>query len=258
MAAHPPTSLLNFKRSFLDWVTHHAFETFLIVYGLWVFVPFLAPVFMRLGWDGAGRTVYFIYSFFCHQLPERSYFLFGQKLMYSLAEVQAAWQNTSNPFILRQFLGNPEMGWKVAWSDRMISFYTSVWLFAAAWKLLQRRGKPLPWWGFALLLLPMALDGGTHALSDLAGIGNGFRDTNSWLAALTNNAFPAAFYAGDALGSFNWLMRLTTGLLAGLGLAWLAFPAFFATQALQEQLEKYSYEKSLQQIKSQNPHSPGG
>jgi len=83
---------------------------------------------MQIGWSGAGKAVYFVYSFFCHQLPERSFFLFGQKTMYSLTEIQAAWQDTINPLILRKFIGNADMGWKVAWSDRMISFYTSIWL----------------------------------------------------------------------------------------------------------------------------------
>jgi hypothetical protein len=36
--------------------------------------------------------------------------------MYSLPEIQTAWQETFNPLILRQFVGNPEMGWKMAWS----------------------------------------------------------------------------------------------------------------------------------------------
>lgn len=225
---------------------------FLFVYGLWVFVPFLAPVFMNIGWTGAGKAVYFIYSFFCHQLPERSFFWFGEKTMYSLSEIQAAWQNTANPMILRQFIGNETMGWKVAWSDRMISFYTSIWLFAMLWYPLRRTIKPISWWGFILLLLPLVLDGSTHALSDLAGIGLGFRDTNEWLRALTNNTLPATFYAGDALGSFNSLMRFITGLLAGLGIVWLAFPFVQQSQAYNRQLEELSYAKVIEQIKNQN------
>ena len=125
---------------------------------------------MKLGLSGAGKAIYFIYSFFCHQLPERSFFFFGEKTMYSLNEIQAVWQDTVNPMILRKFIGNEVMGWKVAWSDRMISFYTSVWFFAVAWWPLRRRVKPLSWWGFALLLLPMIIDGSTHAVSDLVGI----------------------------------------------------------------------------------------
>lgn len=224
------------RSSAINWISSHWFLIFVLVYGLWVFIPFFAPWFMNLGWTGMGKGIYLIYSFFCHQLPERSFFLFGQRTMYSLGEIQAAWQNTADPMILRQFIGNEAMGWKIAWSDRMISFYTSVWLFAVLWWPFRRKMKPLPWWAFALLLLPMALDGSSHAASDLAGIGFGFRDTNQWLAVLTDNAFPAAFYAGDALGSFNSWARLITGLLAGLAIAWLAFPYLFRSQELNQQL----------------------
>lgn len=147
--------------------------------------------------------------------------------MYSLRDIQAAWQDTANPMILRKFIGNDWMGWKIAWSDRMISFYTSIWLFALARCPLRRKIKPLSWWMFALLLLPMILDGSTHAVSDLAGIGQGFRDTNEWLAVLTNHSLPVSFYAGDALGSFNSWARFFSGLLAGLGIVWLAFPYLF-------------------------------
>lgn len=206
---------------------NHWFKWFLIVYGLWVFVPFLAPLFMYLGWTGAGKAVYFIYSFFCHQLPERSLFLFGEKSMYSLAEIQGVWQNTTNPMFLRQFTGNAVMGWKIAWSDRMISFYTSIWLFAIVTYPFRQNIKSLPWWEFLLLLFPIAMDGFTHAISDLSGIGLGFRDTNSWLVYLTNNRFAASFYAGDALGSFNSLARFITGLLAGFGIVWFVFPYIF-------------------------------
>ena len=61
-------------------------------------------------------------------------------------------------------------------------------------------------------------------VSDLAGLGQGFRDSNAWLAVLTGNALPATFYAGDALGSFNCWMRLISGALFALGVVWMAFP----------------------------------
>jgi uncharacterized membrane protein len=200
------------------------FLLFIVIYGLWVWTPFLAPLFMHLGWDGPANAIYFIYSFFCHQLPERSYFFFGPQISYSLSDIQAVWMDTVNPLLLRKFTGTMEMGWKVAWSDRMISFYSGVWLFALVWYPFRRRIKSLPLWGLILFLLPMVIDGGTHFISDLAGIGLGFRDSNLWLANLTHFAFSANFYAGDALGSFNSWMRIITGLLAGLGLVWFAFP----------------------------------
>ena len=194
---------------------------FLVVYaGL----PFLAPVFMHIGWSSLGNAIYFIYSWLCHQLPERSFFLFGPKLTYTLAEVQNAWQNTINPIILRQFIGNSEMGWKVAWSDRMVSMFVSLWLFGLLWWLIRRRVRPLPWWGLILFLLPMAIDGTSHFFSDLAGIGQGFRNYNAWLALLTNHALSPSFYVGDAWGSFNSLMRLVTGVLFGIGIVWFGYP----------------------------------
>lgn len=245
------------KRSLLDWVSKHWFKTFLIVYGIWVWLPFLAPVLMKIGLSGAGNIIYFIYSFFCHQLPERSLFFFGQKAMYSLPEIQAAWQNTANPMVLRKFVGNETMGWKVAWSDRMISLYAGVWLFALVWWPLRRKFRALSWWAFALFLLPMIIDGSTHAASDLAGIGLGFRDTNQWLAALTNYALPGTFYAGDALGSFNSWMRFISGLLAGLGMVWLMFPYVFQSQAPEEQLHQRYYGVILEQIKNKDPGCSG-
>jgi len=218
------TTLSHKPISLTEWLAKNWFPVFVAIYGLWVWTPFLAPPFMRLGLEGPGNVIYLIYSFFCHQLPERSYFLFGPQVNYSLADIQAVWIDTVNPMLLRKFTGSAAMGWKVAWSDRMISFYGGVWLFALLWYPLRRRLRNLPWWGLLLLLLPIFLDGTTHFLSDLAGIGQGFRDSNLWLANLTQFALPASFYTGDALGSLNAWMRIITGLLAGLGLVWFVFP----------------------------------
>jgi uncharacterized membrane protein len=195
-----------------------------LLIAMWVGLPWLAPVFMHLGWTSAGKAIYFIYSFQCHQLPERSYFLFGREVTYSLSEIQSAWLTTTNPFILRQFIGNPEMGWKVAWSDRMVSMYTSILLGGLLYGLVRKWLKPLSFWKFAILLLPMAIDGTTHMISDLAGIGEGFRDTNIWLQIVTNNVFSTAFYQGDELGSFNSWMRLISGILFGVALVAFAYP----------------------------------
>lgn len=210
--------------SLTRWAFLHWFASFVFLYGLFIGLPFLAPVFMHIKWELAGKVIYFIYSFLCHQLPERSYFLFGPALNYPLKAIQLVWTNTDNLLILRQFIGNPSMGWKIAWSDRMVSMYSSVWVFALLWFPFRRKVSSLPWWGLGLLLLPMALDGGTHFISDLQGFGQGFRDTNLWLAALTNNALGSNFYAGDAWNSFNGLMRLLTGLLFGFGVVWFLFP----------------------------------
>jgi uncharacterized membrane protein len=207
-----------------DFFKRKWFWVFATIYGLFVVIPFLAPFFMRLGWGIPAKAVYFVYSFLCHQLPERSLFLFGDQTMYSLNEIQLVWHNSSDPLVLRQFIGNPTMGWKVAWSDRMISMYGGILFFALLWWPVRHTIQPLPWWGFLLLMLPMAVDGTTHFISDLWGIEQGFRQTNLWLAEMTNHAFLDSFYIGNALGSFNSWMRWISGILFGLGIVWLGFP----------------------------------
>jgi uncharacterized membrane protein len=206
---------------------------FVALFGTYAGLPFLAPVFMHWGVAAPANAIYFIYSFFCHQLPDRSFFLFGSKAMVSLGEIQAAWENSLNPAILRKFIGSPEMGWKVAWSDRMVAMYISLLIFGILWWLVRHRLRPLSWRGLILFLLPMALDGITHFVSDLFGLEQGFRYNNAWLATLTQDIFSPSFYVGNALGSFNSWMRLLTGILFGVGIVWFSFPvleSFFSDQ----------------------------
>lgn len=117
--------------------------------------------------------------------------------------------------------------------------YTSLLIFGWLWAALRRHLEPMPWRGLFVCLLPMAVDGGTHLISDvLGGIGGGFRDSNAWLATLTHNALPASFYVGDAFGSFNSWMRLITGVLFGFGVVWFVFPYLqTTTDALAHNLE---------------------
>ena len=211
------------------WMTQHWLLLFLLLYGIFNLLPFAAPVLMKLGWTTLGNIVYDAYSFLCHQMAQRSFFLFGDKLMYNadqlpLALTGSAGQDTA---LLRHFRGNETFGWKVAWSDRMVSLYTGVWFAVLVYWILARRrviAPASPWVALALAL-PMVLDGGTHMISDqVGGLTGGFRYTNNWLATLTGHALPASFYAGDALGSFNSWMRLLSGALFAAGVVWFCFP----------------------------------
>jgi uncharacterized membrane protein len=212
---------------------NHSMSTFLhrywiiplsLLLGVYAGLPFLAPVLMHAGLDGAAKVIYLIYSLLCHQLPERSFFLFGNHFTYSLSSIQVAWQQTNNPAVLRQFIGSSLMGWKVAWSDRMVSMFTSLWVFGLIWWPIRHKLKRIPWWGLILFLLPMAIDGTSHFISDLAGIGQGFRDGNLWLAVITQHIFPTSFYSGETFGTFNSLIRLLTGMLFGMGIVWYTYP----------------------------------
>ena len=54
-------------------------------------------------------------------------------------------------------------------------------------------------------------------------LGLGFRTTNMWLNSITGGMLSPQFYAGDALGSFNWWARLITGLVAGFAFAFQVY-----------------------------------
>jgi uncharacterized membrane protein len=211
--------ILRLSRHWLAWAN--------LFWGVLVGLPWLAPVLMKMGAIRPARAIYFVYSFLCHQFANRSFFLFGPKLMVSYTELLPFAPNANTWLGLRTFIGTPELGYKVAWSDRMVSMYGGIFLGGLIFALLRPRLRLPGWRAFGLmiaLMIPMIVDGTTHWVSDLAGVGRGFRYTNAWLAALTGNLFPQSFYVGNELGSFNSWMRLITGLLFGLAAAWMIVP----------------------------------
>jgi uncharacterized membrane protein len=196
---------LKWYERFELWLSRHWLALFNTFVGVIVILPYLAPVFMWLGLTGLANRIYFLYVILGHQLPQRSIFLFGPQLMYSLPEI-AAYTHSINPLALKEFVGNAELGWKVAYSDRLMAWYGGFWIAALVYAAIRRRVRPLPFWGLILFSLPMFIDGVTHTISDIQianQFGAGFRDTNLWLAQLTNNALPVWFVAGGSLGSLH-------------------------------------------------------
>lgn len=225
-----------------DWLTW-------VILALFVFnaLPFLAPIFMKLGLEGAGRAIYLIYWPLCHQMAQRSFFLFGPEgfQMYGLAEIPVDSSGRAAELALKHFLGNEAMGWKVAWSDRMATMFGGPLVAAVVYAVARRQGpvKSWPLWILGLMLLPMMVDGVTHMASDaLYGVGQGFRDSNQWLAALTRYSLPPGFYQGDGLGSFNSWMRLGSGLLFGFAIGWGVYPWMDASASYSSRLAELKTE----------------
>jgi len=206
------------------WIARHWLAIFNSMAGLFVLGALLAPALMRAGYTGPASVLYTVYGFTCHQLPQRSYFLFGQQLMYPLEKILSAWPGATDFFEQRAILGDPIFGYKVAIGNRCSAIYPSILVLGLLFGLARKRIRPISFPIFLALSLPMALDGGSHIVSEVARLG--FRDSNEWIRQLTNGAFPSAFYSGDALGSFNWLMRTVTGTLFGLAVVWFAYPLF--------------------------------
>jgi uncharacterized membrane protein len=218
----------GFFEKIVSFILRHA--TGILVLALLVFTlaPFAAPLFMHWGWVRPAAALYAFYGTTCHQLAQRSWFLFGPKLTYTVAELQQV-MPAVGPLELRAFVGTDALGWKVAWSDRMLSFYTMTAVWGVVIWLLSRAGtniRPLKWRFLVIALVPLVVDGGSHLLNDvLFTLGSGFRDTNLWLQILTGDAWPG-FYAGDHFGTFNWWARLVTGVIAAWGVAFAFFPRF--------------------------------
>lgn len=166
--------------------------------GLYVLLPLLAPALMVGGAPQLGRAIYVIYRPACHQLPERSFFLFGPKPLYSLQELQDAGLVSAQdgPVERQRFVGAPGIGFKAALCQRDLAMYGGMLAAGLVFGLLRalRAGRsphPLKLWVFALLLVPMAIDGGTQLL---------------------------------LLRESNWLLRIVTGTLTGVACVWLLYP----------------------------------
>jgi len=191
-----------------------------VMAGLFIGLTVVAPLLMVLGLEGPAWVLYRFYALNCHQLPQRSYFLFGPHGVdtYPLEQI-LAWG--ADPGYLRGFVGNTEVGFKMAMAHRNTAIYTAVFVAGLAYALL-RRLQALPWKWYLILIAPMFFDGMSHVVSEVTGLG--FRDTNTWAAWLTGGVFSPAFYAGAGIGSLNWLLRTLTGALFGLASVWLAYP----------------------------------
>jgi uncharacterized membrane protein len=212
--------VLRLDRTF-SWLARHWLLAVNLAMGLFIGGTLLPPLLMHLGLEGPARIVYTLYGFNCHQLPQRSYFLFGPHRVDTYSESQViAWG--ANPDHLRDFVGNAKVGFKLGMAQRNTAIYTTIFLAGLAYALLRKRVHRMRWPLFLLLILPMALDGGSHVVSEITGLG--FRETNAWLASLTGSVFPETFYVGTTVGSFNWLMRTLTGALFAVACVWFAYP----------------------------------
>ena len=190
---------------FIYWLSKHWLalaNLFIIIY---LAIPFAAPVFMKVGWTGPAQTIYSIYKPLCHQLAFRSWFLFGEEIVYPRAEYedQFGFSDAGWPELFahaREYTGDETVGYKVALCERDVAIYAALLLGGVAYAFLRRRGvRVMPFWLFILIgVLPMGLDGGSQFVS------------------LVLPWFPAR--------ESVWQLRVLTGALFGFSIAWLAYP----------------------------------
>jgi uncharacterized membrane protein len=186
------------------WLSRHWLALINIVLAAYVGLPFLAPTLMEWGHPLAANIIYTIYSPLCHQLPQRSFFLYGDKAAYSLQDLVDRVGEDNLPLYPwpRAFIGNAQLGYKVAVCERDVAIYGGLLLSGLVFGLVRSRAKPISFLVYVLIgLVPMGLDGGSQFISYLV----------------------PSFFGGVPRES-TWLLRVVTGGLFGWATAWLAFP----------------------------------
>jgi len=201
---------------FSFWIAKHflaLFNAFLILY---VGLPFLAPVFKKLEWNGPAEVIYKLYSPLCHQWAFRSFFLFGEQAYYPHAaagmEGVASFEQVSgisdqnDPARLqaRLFEGNPVTGFKLALCERDVAIWGAMALFGIIFSVTGRRIPKLHWMLWVVIgLVPVGLDGFSQLLSQLP-----YPLLHSILPYRESTPF----------------LRTLTGVLFGTATAWFMFP----------------------------------
>ena len=206
------------------------------IIAIYVALPILAPVLMNIGATAPARVIYTMYSPMCHQMASRSFFLFGEQAAYpraladtdlnslesytsSLPEFSNVEEGNWAEFFMaaREFLGNEQMGYKMALCERDIAIYGFVLIGGIVYGLVRRQRKirPLPFLVFLLVGMgPIALDGFSQLFGYYATpLGGG--------EALGIQSFLGSIFP---LRESSPFLRSFTGALFGLMLVWLAYP----------------------------------
>ncbi len=157
------------------WLSRHwltIFNLFILLYGG---LPFMAPVLMKAGLDSPAGLIYKVYSAACHQFAFRSFFLFGEQPYYPRAAAnmtglltygQASGYDESDLWTARSFIGNTQMGYKVALCERDVAIYGGILLFGIVFGAFRKNFPRLPWYAWLIIgVAPIGLDGFSQLFS---------------------------------------------------------------------------------------------
>lgn len=226
------------------WLSRHYLAILNLLVALYIGLPFLAPMLLKAGYQTPAAMIYRVYGATCHQLAYRSFFLFGQQIVYpreasnleGLFTFQEATginegSDTEAIFAARNFLGNPAIGYKVALCERDIALYGSILLFGLLYAISGRRIPQLPWYLWVLFgLLPVAFDGLSQLFS---------QPPLSFLPYRESTPF----------------LRVLTGFLFGFTTAWFGYPAIEQSMHDTQEMMETKLRKTQAAERSMRPTS---
>ncbi|HEY9077109.1 MAG TPA: DUF2085 domain-containing protein [Anaerolineaceae bacterium] len=183
------------------WLSDHYMLLCNLVVFLYVGLPFLSPIFMKIGAEFPAKAINFIYSPLCHQLGYRSFFLFGEQLYYprelagisGIKTYEEVSGNTAFDLIAgRNFYGDEKIGYKISLCQRDIAIYLSVLFFGIIFSLTGKKIKQIPWVLWIVIgLVPIGLDGVSQIPSvyERAPLFFPIRESTPFLRVLTGALF---------------------------------------------------------------------
>lgn len=143
---------LSGRERFSLWFSRHYLALVNIIVAVYVFLPILAPVMMKLGQTESANRIYRLYRPLCHQLAFRSFFLFGEQAYYPvdvpvgsdmLSYSEISGNSGEDLWLASEFTGNAQAGYKIALCQRDVAIYGSILLFGIVFALTRRKLKPL-------------------------------------------------------------------------------------------------------------------
>src|SRR4030043_2382189 len=151
------------------WFSKHYLAVFNILVFIYIGIPFIAPVLMKVGADKPAGLIYRAYGYVCHQFAFRSWFLFGEQMAYPRSEArvtslisyqQATGLVGTDILSARAFVGNDQLGYKVALCERDIAIYAGILLFGILFAVLRKKIKSIHWLAWIFIgIVPIGLDG---------------------------------------------------------------------------------------------------
>lgn len=211
---------ITFADRAMYWISKHYLAVLNVMMLFYFGLPILAPVLLNAGATGPANVIYTVYKPLCHQFGFRSFFLFGEQIVYPLEEANVhglltfdevtGFEDLHNPagiarFQAREFTGNETVGYKMALCERDMAIYFAIFFFGILYAVSGRKIKSLHWMLWILIGIgPIGLDGFSQLFSQMEW---------PWLETFLpyRESIP--------------LLRVLTGALFGLATAWFAYPS---------------------------------